>query len=129
MTEFKCQRCGKCCGIVPFSRSEMTSAVVAAIQKHLTVHFKKEKIGDRTFYIAKEAMKTLTCPFLRRDFKGFCSCAIYEDRPQVCRDFGKGGHPLLQCPNDPRTDNQAISKRMTEILNKMKEGLNNERDI
>lgn len=36
------------------------------------------------------------CVFLTHDFR----CAIYDQRPEVCRQFGdrKETHPLLQCP-------------------------------
>lgn len=33
------------------------------------------------------------CPFLRTDYK----CNIYDSRPTICRLFGEGHHPLLQC--------------------------------
>ncbi len=36
---------------------------------------------------------TNKCPFLRSD----CKCNIYEDRPDICRRFGDGSHPMLTC--------------------------------
>lgn len=33
------------------------------------------------------------CPFLRDDYK----CNIYDRRPEICRKFGDGSHPLLTC--------------------------------
>lgn len=37
--------------------------------------------------------KNNKCPFLRKD----CKCNIYEDRPDICRRFGDGSHPMLVC--------------------------------
>lgn len=34
------------------------------------------------------------CPFLGEDMK----CSIYEDRPWLCKLYGKGGHLFLECP-------------------------------
>jgi len=33
------------------------------------------------------------CPFLTKDWK----CNIYEDRPFVCREFGKESHLMMHC--------------------------------
>lgn len=51
------------------------------------------------------------CVFLDRKTK---LCKIYEDRPQICRDFGTGKDLLLQCPflkpnGKPRSE--AMKKR------------------
>ena len=128
---FKCKRCGDCCGIVPFSRAERKAAEKQA--QGMGVDFVKNKMGERTVYFAskpefkngqfdpdKFRANFFTCPFLQRDEKGLCSCAIYDVRPQVCRKFGHGGHPLLQCPHDPNTDKQAIDTKINEVLNRLK---------
>lgn len=108
MENFKCKRCGKCCGIVPFSKTEYKE--VQHIAQKLHISFIKNKIGDKTIYFPKRTLKNLiqlekdnsvdlTCPFLK--FEGmFTSCLIYEKRPEICRLFGKGGHPYLICPNN-----------------------------
>lgn len=129
---FTCKRCGACCGIVPFSRAEMKAALPQA--REMGVCFYKLKQGEKTFYLpTKKEHKNrkfpadnipadvVTCPFLQRDFTGLCTCAIYDVRPEVCRRFGHGGHPLLQCPQDPATDKAAIDKKMNEVLNRLKE--------
>lgn len=129
---FTCKRCGACCGIVPFSREEMKAARQQA--RKIGVYFIKDKIGEKTVYYAgkvefkngefdseKFQEKFFTCPFLQRDFTGLCTCAIYDMRPEVCRRFGHGGHPLLQCPKNPATDKAAIDKKMNEVLNRLKE--------
>ena len=127
---FKCKRCGACCGIVPFNRAEMKAARQQA--REMGIIFYKWEWGEKTVYIpTKKEYKNrkfpadnipadvMTCPFLKRDFNGLCSCAIYDIRPQVCRVFGHGGHPLLQCPNDPNTDTVAINKKIAEVLNRI----------
>lgn len=129
MREFKCLRCGKCCGIVPFNRKEYEKIKDYAKKNHIafvkdtmgenTVYFPK-KLYERFLIVAKEAQETgrlldnqadnLVCPFLGRDVMGLAFCTIYEHRPELCRLFGKGGHPFLTCPNNPLgiTDNIKI---------------------
>jgi Fe-S-cluster containining protein len=34
------------------------------------------------------------CPFLNEDYH----CNIYEDRPNVCREYGDGSTPYMSCP-------------------------------
>jgi Fe-S-cluster containining protein len=38
-------------------------------------------------------LKSHRCPFLTYDLK----CNIYEDRPFVCREFGKESHLMMKC--------------------------------
>lgn len=33
------------------------------------------------------------CPFLKKNYK----CNIYSERPEICKIFGNGTHPLLKC--------------------------------
>lgn len=120
MTEFVCQRCGKCCGIVPFNKKEYNAVRKIATQRH--IGFSKQDIGGKTFYFPKAALKQfnkaveiaekekrlldnqldgIICPFLQYGENGKSSCTIYELRPEVCRLFGKGGHPFLIFPNNP----------------------------
>lgn len=68
--------CTACCGPVPFSREEM-----AAAQKHGHDH------------PVAVAPLTSSCGFAQKG-----QCAIYADRPFVCRLFGAVKDPLLACP-------------------------------
>lgn len=43
----------------------------------------------------------LLCPFLKKDL----GCAIYEDRPEVCRKYGDETHPMLCCPMQDKDGN------------------------
>lgn len=120
MTNFVCQRCGKCCGIVPFNKKEYNAVRKIAQQRHIGF-VKQDQLG-KTVYFPKSAYKKfneamenikiqnrdidnqidrIVCPFLEYDENGKSRCAIYELRPEICRLFGKGGHPFLTCPNNP----------------------------
>lgn len=113
-------RCGKCCGLVPFTKQEYERIRDYAKKNH--IGFVKVDFGGKTTYFPKhvyekfvkaseEASKTgrlldndldgLRCPFLGFDDMGLAFCKIYENRPEVCRLFGKGKHPFLRCPNNP----------------------------
>lgn len=119
MCEFKCLRCGKCCGIVPFNKAEYNAIRDYARKKHIA--FTKTELNGRTVYFPKHLYEkflraaetadkehrlidnqadNLVCPFLGRDVMGLAFCKIYENRPEICRLFGKGGHPFLTCPNN-----------------------------
>lgn len=120
MSEFKCLRCGKCCGIVPFNKNEYAKIRDFARKRH--IGFTKQNLCGKVVYFPKSTYKTflvaaehskqenrlidneidrIMCPFLEFDVMGKSSCAIYENRPEICRLFGKGGHPFLTCPNNP----------------------------
>lgn len=119
MTKFVCQRCGKCCGIVPFNKKEYNAVRKIAQQRH--IGFTKQEMGDEYVYFPKAAYRQfnnaienikilkrdidnqidrIVCPFLEYDKDGKSRCTIYELRPEICRMFGKGGHPYLTCPNN-----------------------------
>lgn len=66
------------------------------------------------------------CPFLGFDDR----CSIYEDRPDVCREFGSESHPMMICSYQSRDgrirsrqEHRAIGreqvKRQGGILNKI----------
>lgn len=115
MSNFVCKRCGKCCGVVPFTAKEYDRIRKIAQKKH--IGFIKQEENGKVFYLAKCLAKkvtdiyndalagkeisldNLTCPFLEFDEAGKASCTIYELRPDVCRVFGHGGHPNLVCPH------------------------------
>jgi len=121
--DFECKRCGGCCGIVPFSRIEYKR--IRDIVKRMNLLFVKTKVRENIVYYEKEIYKKFSelkeakskmefnnksskiiCPFLSFEKKRFffskkkSSCLIYDLRPQICKDFGKGGHKYLMCPNN-----------------------------
>lgn len=99
MSEWKCLRCGMCCGIVPFEQEDYDKV------KDTGVQFEKQMLAGHVFYVPTYALKTTKCPFYDRKKK---ICTIYENRPQVCRDFGDGNHPCLICPHNPRFNKEAV---------------------
>lgn len=120
MVEFKCKRCGKCCGIVPFNKQEYNA--IRDIAKKMHIGFTKADLMGHTVFYPKHVYKRflevaqiaekeqrlidnqldgLQCPFLAFDENGLSYCKIYDKRPEVCRLFGKGSHPFLRCPNNP----------------------------
>ena len=79
-----CKGCGKCCGPVPFEISRY--------------HNNKDKVQtkERADYLMFPGFVVLSnsdgwCPFLKANKR----CAIYHDRPEVCRLFGT--IPELKC--------------------------------
>jgi Fe-S-cluster containining protein len=48
-------------------------------------------------FFEKPNAKEWYCEYLDKD--GKCSC--YEERPIVCRAFGKVNHPCMKCPKFP----------------------------
>jgi hypothetical protein len=73
----KCKEgCTGCCGPVPFSQSEW------------------DRIAD------KRTATSLDCPYIENG-----RCAIYDNRPFICRLFGATEHPSLACPHGCKPDN------------------------
>lgn len=68
---FTCvQGCSDCCGPIPFSRWEW------------------DRVTD------KRKATCLDCPYSTPH-----GCAIYEERPMMCRLFGAVDDPMLRCPH------------------------------
>lgn len=87
---FECKRCGDCCEVIAFEKS-FFQKMKKFTQKpyELKVEFYN---GDRLVSVPKRYKKLYIypvtqdnkCVFNRIDF----SCAIYEQRPELCRMFG-----------------------------------------
>jgi len=90
--EFNCEgmlcHCkAACCGIVPLSK-KIYLLNKDKVQKEV-VDIKR--LNGKILPITKD----LSCPFLTNEYK----CAIYKDRPEFCKDFGKkDNNPFLRCP-------------------------------
>ncbi len=83
---FTCREgCGECCGIVPIPKE------IAGKTEHLA-QIKPKKIfaSGNDLYVITPDMK---CVYLDRKTK---KCAIYEDRPRICRLYGLTSR--LPCP-------------------------------
>ena len=44
------------------------------------------------------------------EFVGFAHWDAITGRPNICRLFGKGGHPFLTCPNNPQVNADNICR-------------------
>lgn len=58
------------------------------------------------------------CPFLTKDFK----CNIYEDRPFVCREFGKETHLMMKCRFQDKDGRIRSRQDMRQIDRKQNRG-------
>lgn len=101
--EFRCKRCGRCCGLTPFTRSDYKR--IRRKAEKLRVAFVKQVVEGHTIYLSKRIvdavqraggidnvnMKDIVCPFLEYDTDKRASCVIYDDRPEICRMFGTEG--------------------------------------
>jgi len=77
-----------CCGIVPIPSATF----------HANKHLLQRKVELMPFpgdQIVAVEVETATCGFLTHDYH----CAIYDNRPEVCRLFARRGetHPMLKC--------------------------------
>ena len=79
--------CSDCCGPVPFSKEEWG------------------RIAD------KRKATGITCPYSSKD-----GCAIYSQRPIVCRIFGTV--PGLPCPHGYMPDNPLSGDEENNIIDK-----------
>lgn len=98
-----------CCGPVPIKRT-LWQKKQHAIQrpiKELMIGTSKE--GKIVIPLTKDHY----CAFLKEDL----SCAIYEDRPDICRKFGDESHKLSCCPMQ-KVDG---SPRNTDEMNELEE--------
>lgn len=80
--EFKCERCGRCCGPIGATKMEMDM-----IDEHVRRHDIEvpEYIQDTIFRLDHIVRTTddLTCPYLKDN-----ECMVYKVRPTICRLFG-----------------------------------------
>jgi len=110
----KCKMCGRCCGIIPASATE-----IAKIDKYLQK--KSVNVVKREAPLSFESTHpwlsgsvfggNTICPFLNgapTDKKR--TCAIYQVRPGICRAFP---HDVaMNCPNNvgPKYSRETVKK-------------------
>lgn len=111
------RNCSECCGCIPISKEVYTNNLDKIDQSLV-----EEVLPGDELYVVTHDFK---CIFLNREKN---ECMIYEDRPQVCRDFGTHKNPLLMCPYLKPNGNpwsQAQHKRLARAVNKiMKANMN-----
>lgn len=96
-----------CCGPIPMSGSEIDSLRDKFQQKPIEM----KAFMSKFFIITEDGM----CIFLTKDKR----CAIYDDRPQICRDYGIV--PQLPCPfikPNGRPRSPAMVRRTQRLINK-----------
>jgi Fe-S-cluster containining protein len=110
---FVCQRCGRCCGLAPFSKSDYKAAYKMA--KNMGITFIKLDFHGAVFYLPRSLARIfmsvplekivagqvdVTCPFMGKDKDEKAFCRIYDARPEICRLFGVNAEQsrLLRCP-------------------------------
>jgi Fe-S-cluster containining protein len=93
--KYHCKCKARCCGIVPIpltiwqkNQHNIQREVKEAHKVYVT---DQENVRHTAFLPITEDH---LCPFLRADLK----CAIYENRPKVCKKFGDESHWALRCP-------------------------------
>jgi Fe-S-cluster containining protein len=107
--KYHCKCEAKCCGIVPIPAS-IWQKNQHNIQR--LVISKQRVMAGQNNQVARLSILPITedfyCPFLKQDL----SCAIYNDRSEICRKFGDESHLMLCCPvqkadGTPRTAEEA----------------------
>jgi Fe-S-cluster containining protein len=118
MMNFICKRCGKCCGIAPFSKEDYKAAKKEIAR--LGVRMVKENVSGRQVYFSEKnhndlkklsllgitrdkLIERIVCPFLQSGGEAnsvtgqkILACKLYDKRPMVCREFGI--NPKVPCP-------------------------------
>jgi Fe-S-cluster containining protein len=89
----KCK--AECCGIVPIPAS-IWQKNQHNIQRPIKEKHKVKagKDGESAKLCVLPITDDGYCPFLTKDYK----CAIYAQRPDICRKFGDESHIMLTCP-------------------------------
>ena len=87
-----CKKCGKCCQVIvlPIPGKIMEKSYV---QDWLSV--RKCKVVAKDPYVSY-VMVDHTCPQLKKA-NGEFSCAIYQDRPEACKNFDGRNFGFLDC--------------------------------
>jgi Fe-S-cluster containining protein len=94
-----CLRCGRCCHtyFAFYVKESDLARWRNEKRKDILEHLESREAvwaGDR-FVSGASGFPVPACPFLQREGHRF-SCAIYETRPQTCRDYEPGSNEL--CP-------------------------------
>ena len=134
-TTFSCQRCGKCCSNMDnLALFEWEKERLQRLSQHHGIDLDirpgiTAKAGKMTI-ILQWGLKSKTgvCPFLKTNEDGSRGCAIYDDRPMVCRAFPLSRSGLngidelisMDCPSAtiPFDDEEKVAR--SEFFTRMK---------
>jgi Fe-S-cluster containining protein len=116
----KCQ--ARCCGIIPIPR-KIWQKNQHKVQKKVLEKHKVEVTNPQTKQKTRGILpitQDMLCPFLKKDL----SCAIYEDRPDICKKFGDETHLMLCCPMQQADGTERTEAEMQEFEHKVNEFFN-----
>lgn len=102
---------GKCCGVFPFDINFFNK------WKHMAeVNYTLHLFGK----LVVAATSDNTCVFLKNN-----KCSVYDDRPELCRLFGKSNDEILQCPYQncdgiqrTRQERRNIERSLSKLIKK-----------
>jgi Fe-S-cluster containining protein len=109
-----CQKClakckAGCCGVIPFDR--------AFLKRHKPVREVLKEIDTGEFVILET--EDMACPFLQADY----ACAVYADRPDVCRLYGNETQINLTCQwldkngrERSRPERRQVERKITKFM-------------
>mgnify|MGYP001618994626 CR=1 FL=1 len=124
--KYHCKCKARCCGIVPIPVTTWQKN-----QHHIQKQVQKVHKVRATDQDGKPhlAMLPITedglCPFLKEDLK----CAIYADRPKVCKQFGDESHWALRCPMQHKDGTPRSKEDLIELTTKVDEWVNDIRSL
>jgi Fe-S-cluster containining protein len=95
--EKNCSRCGRCCQEVylPVDKAYTEDGLDHLEWAHhhgLKIAYREDSEGKRLWGVELDS----PCMHLRVEADGKTTCAIYESRPQMCRDYN-GGKDFPEC--------------------------------
>lgn len=123
---FNCQNClskckAVCCGPVPLEVNLVEKNRHKLVRPIIEEKFFEGPVMEENSFSDLKNVKTAEmvlmtsegnyCPFLTEDYK----CNIYEDRPFVCKEFGKETHPLMRCSFQDK-DGRVRSRQETRSI-------------
>jgi|688.fasta_scaffold476626_2 Fe-S-cluster containining protein len=114
---FQCKKnCGKCCGLVPFTKAEKDALSLELQEKYAWELFgngfiplPKDGLSGETIL---KAIEDFQCVFLTEDKK----CSIYDKRPLICKAFGKVKSERLTCPEGCKISNPIKEKDFLKLV-------------
>ncbi len=111
MSGFVCrEKCGDCCGLVPIPR-------LIAERNESKAQVKVLRVLDLEDGHLVPETEDGFCVFLHRETR---QCMIYDERPQICRDFGLVPH--MPCPYiwpDGHARNSKERRRVSQYQDKL----------
>lgn len=108
-TQWPCLKCSWCCEYFPMNTEFITSHR-KYFQKPVREEFFVNTPWGTNTVVATDTPDR-ACVFLKEDN----SCAVYHDRPDICRNFGREWWGPMMCPN-VAPDGRLRSKDEAEAL-------------